>query len=1017
MGSDKKTESWSSVRKGLKSSPRKKKTARVVDASGDFQLEDAVEVRSEERGGWEPAIIHRLHKDGTVSIELDRGPKLRKIDRSRIRKQGSKKKALSNPFEAGEAVEAKFEGVEWRPGQVTKYHKREDTYDIEYDNGKTEVRVPPADVREYSKKGSDTGESDEELETDDEVDVRDEEDRRYYPAVVTRVHKDKTVDVLYDADETLEKRVERKRIPPKRIGKKGAAMGKAMVKRQPGDRVEVTPDNENEYYPATVERVHKDESCDIRFDQAEFGMERFVPKKNIRDLVGGDYFSPFRVGHTVELLRNPETQEFSTAFVRKVRPDGTVDVEFAAGGEEKQVKPWRLRLVHPGGFDMLPSGTEVEVLCPHSTGGASYSRGKVRWLHRDGRYVVQTEDKLTKRTRIHQAVTIDRIRVPGMEAGVPPSPPSTLASFAANLGLEALALVWFIFGAIVEMSEGWGILFNTESDGRLQDQHWVASQYNSTHGSIGLPTAASMASARHCLVDHGLLPTTFTYLGIALRIDPADIDPIAAGLGIGLASSTDAPTPAASGIATLSAAQVLDAVKAVQDFDIGLNVPLVPTHAFAAARAWVQLTLVLGGVLLAMVAIAGGLLLWRKYKMLEDSRIDHHALRSNWKLRACLAALQLAYLTAACLSVVAYSMILSKLHFYCLWSDGESMVTDASLALPPSYSNPSLPPPGHGVAELNLASLWHQHDPFEARTHYPTLADAVQGVMGKTCFNIFRGLFFLLVLEGGGMDLFRRLLWVLPSTLAVSCIMAKIIAAMELLYYVHRKATGPENHGAYGMTYEQDMAVANFFFSFWFGALLVRSLLEIKRYDMVLLEQNGRRSRAEEGVFAWEEAERQGRSGGKIDFYNPTKSLDDGDDLEAGVRGASEVRVRMNRYDDRTLSDLEAAKVGSYGQLAQKEARATEADNEVRDSNLLTYSAFFCFRGGLFHFGAAWFMAAANIVVRQYLGSSSAWDKWVNLDLAFTCFWAVLMTALPVAVAAIKATRQPHPRRGLSARY
>jgi hypothetical protein len=1009
MGSDKKLESWSSVRKGLKSSPRKKRTARVIDASGDdFQLEDAVEVRSEDRGGWEPGIIHRLHKDGSISIELDRGPKLRKIDRSRVRKQSSKKKSLSDAFDAGDAIEAKFEGVEWRPGSITKYHKREDTYDVEYDNGKTEVRVPSADVREASSKST-NDESDEELETDDEVDVRDEEDRTYYPAVVTRVHKDKSVDVLYDADETLEKRVERKRIPPKRIGKR-AALGHAAVKRQPGDRVEVTPDNENEYYSATVERVHKDESCDIRFDQAEFGMERFVPKKNIRDLVGGDYFSPFREGHTVELLRDAETQEFSTAFVKKVRPDGTVDVEFAEGGEEKRVRPWRLRLVHPGGFDMLPSGTEVEVLCTHAHGGASYDRGRVRWLHKDGRYVVQTTDKLTKQTRIHQAVAIDRLRVPGMEAGVPPSPPSALLSFAANLGVEVIALIWFIFGAVVEMTEGWGILFNTEGTARLQDNDWVAAQYNSTHGGVG-ESMASMASARHCLVNHRILAPTFTYLGIAMRIDPADIDPISTGLGLGLPAST--ASSAVGTTATLSATQVLDAVQAIKGFDRGVGVPLVPTHAFEAARGWLQLLLGVNGFLLALVAVAGGLLLWRKYRMLEESRIDHHAIRANWKLRGGLAVLQLCYLTVACLAVVTYAVILSKLHYFCLWSDNESLVTDISLAQPASYSNPTLPPPGQGAGELDLSSLWYKHDPFEARTHYGTLAEAVQGAIGKTCFNLFRGLFFVLVLEGG-VDVFRRMLWVLPSMLVVSLLMVKITAAIELLYYVHRKATGPDNSGAYGMSYEQDMAVANFFFAFWFGALIVRSLLEAKKYDMMRLEQDGRKARAEQGVFAWEEAERRGRSGGQIDFYNPTKS-DGDDDLEAGVRG--EVSVRMNKYDERVDNDLKAAKTGTYGQLAQREARAEEGDREVRESHLLTYSALFCNRGVLFHFVAAWFSVAANVTTRQYLGSSNVWDKWVNLDLAFTCFWAVLMTALPIVVTTMKTMRWPHPRRTLSLRY
>ena len=125
----------------------------------------------------------------------------------------------------------------------------------------------------------------------------------------------------------------------------------------------------------------------------------------------------------------------------------------------------------------------------------------------------------------------------------------------------------------------------------------------------------------------------------------------------------------------------------------------------------------------------------------------------------------------------------------------------------------------------------------------------------------------------------------------------------------------------------------------------------------------------------------------------------------------------MDRFDERTLDDLEAAKSGSYGQRAQQEARLDEADQAVREAHPLTYSTLFCARGWPIHLAAAWFSVAANVTIRGYLGEGSNWDKWVNLDLAFTCFWAVLMTALPIAVITIRTMRWPHPRRGLSFRY
>ena len=53
-------------------------------------------------------------------------------------------------------------------------------------------------------------------------------------------------------------------------------------KLEQGDRVYVKPGDHEEEFSATIERVDKDGSCHVKFDDKALGKESFVPRSHIR---------------------------------------------------------------------------------------------------------------------------------------------------------------------------------------------------------------------------------------------------------------------------------------------------------------------------------------------------------------------------------------------------------------------------------------------------------------------------------------------------------------------------------------------------------------------------------------------------------------------------------------------------------------------------------------------------------------------------------------------------------------
>merc|ERR1712167_543205 len=147
-----------------------------------------------------------------------------------------------------------------------------------------------------------------------------------------------------------------------------------------------------------------------------------------------------------------------------------------------------------------------------------------------------------------------------------------------------------------------------------------------------------------------------------------------------------------------------------------------------------------------------------------------------------------------------------------------------------------------------------------------------------------------------------------------------------------------------------DVAAANVAFSYWFGGLLVVSMLGIKSWNLLMREH-------EEG-------------------HHPASSL-----TRAGAKR------------------LENAYNGEYGFVAQKEARLAKLEVEIVQSSHkypVTYAFLFCSKFALFHLVFAWFCLAANLRIYSYLDhetgqqsseawgfiSRSDWHAWYEMDLA-----------------------------------
>jgi Ca2+-binding EF-hand superfamily protein len=384
--------------------------------SDEIRVDTRVEARYKRGSKWFKGKITRDRKDGTYDVEYDDGDSekyvkkesIRVLEKERREPEGGES-ANEDELEEGMEVEAKFKGgSKWFKGEITRVRPG-GTFDIRYEDGDEEQRVPKENVRAIGGKKTDkpARPEDDELRVGAHVEARYKGGSKWFKGKIRRDRKDGTFDIEYD-DGDSEKNVKRESIRmPKKGGKQpGGGDSEDEAELREGTRVEAKFKGGSKWFKGEITRVRSGGSYDIRYEDGD--EEQRVPKEKIRILGGKKEDKAARpehdelhVGARVEARYKGGSKWFKGKITRD-RKDGTYDVEYDDGDSEKNVKGESIRLLEEAteGAEaarkrassqdtVLQVGMAVRA---RFKAGSRWFAGKVTEVHKDGTYTVKYED-------------------------------------------------------------------------------------------------------------------------------------------------------------------------------------------------------------------------------------------------------------------------------------------------------------------------------------------------------------------------------------------------------------------------------------------------------------------------------------------------------------------------------------------------------------------------------------------------------------------------------------------------
>ena len=304
---------------------------------------------------------------------------------SKVIDEGSAKELYEN-----DRVEVNYKGDKWKPAVILRQHQ-DGSYRIRCEDGQ--------ELKHVKSRRLELLDGDEKVDDEfflyDDVDVYSKKDRDWRSATIHGMNKKGTMfEVLYDGGgdvDTVD--VKKLRHPQK---KKAKIQGLKQ-----GDRVFVKPGDHDEEFSATVERVDKDGSCHVKFDDKALGKESFVPRSHVR-LMDAEDGAPaiFTEGAKVEVLMNPGYMppHFERGVVERVRGDNKCEVRLENRFYDQSSESYIAQVQHmrmAGPFQILKTGKKVEVRVKNQgtsalVGGSTFVPGTVEWVHRDGSYTIKT---------------------------------------------------------------------------------------------------------------------------------------------------------------------------------------------------------------------------------------------------------------------------------------------------------------------------------------------------------------------------------------------------------------------------------------------------------------------------------------------------------------------------------------------------------------------------------------------------------------------------------------------------
>jgi len=411
-----------SARMGRGTSPRDEE-----DEDTPLGRGDRVEARYKGGSKFYKGKIQRVNVNGSYDISYDDGDSERGVKARDVRRLGGKKVRLSpsaskrtsprssSRLGVGSRVEAKYKGgSKFFKGKITK-ENLDGSFDIDYDDGDRERRVPARNIRSLDPVGMDSGvetpEDDMELARGDKVEAKYKGGRKYYKGEITRVNVDGSYDIRYD-DGDRETRVKRSSIRP--LNKRSVQLdteeedGAFSV----GSQVEAKFKGGSKYYKGKITRVNSNGTYNISYVDGD--RETQVKASFIRSLGKSgankrskspkvDYTSDedtaIKEGDRVEAKFKGGSKYFK-GTVTRVNRNGSYAIDYDDGDKEKFVRAKDVKKLagsprasrkgsdtedEPG----LSKGDRVEA---RYKGGSKYYKGRISRVNRDGTYDIKYDD-------------------------------------------------------------------------------------------------------------------------------------------------------------------------------------------------------------------------------------------------------------------------------------------------------------------------------------------------------------------------------------------------------------------------------------------------------------------------------------------------------------------------------------------------------------------------------------------------------------------------------------------------
>ncbi|CAM9753461.1 unnamed protein product, partial [Laminaria digitata] len=425
------------------------KDGRRGGGGGRLQRGDKVEARYRGRGTkFYKGKIVRVNSDATFDIDYDDGEKERGIAEEHVRAldggdrsgagRGGREQDAAGLVEEGDKVEANYRGRgRYYKGRVRRVN-RDGTFDIDYDDGEKERGVPTDMVRtsnelgKADRGGARSAGSSQRLLKGDTVEARYRgRGIKFYKGIIVRVNSDDTFDIDYD-DGEKERGIAEEHV--RSLGSKSSAHEREGTSNNAtimdGDKVEANYRGRGRYYKGVVNRVHRDGTVDIDYDDGE--KEKGVRQGMVRALEaftrtapgkggggGGGDSSPLKRGDRVEARYRGRGTKFYKGKVVRVNSDATLDIDYddgekeiGIGGEhvrslESEVKETNNSRSRSDASGPMLEGDKVEA---NYRGRGRFYKGRISRVNLDGTFNIDYDDGEKER-----GITDDLIRV--LESG------------------------------------------------------------------------------------------------------------------------------------------------------------------------------------------------------------------------------------------------------------------------------------------------------------------------------------------------------------------------------------------------------------------------------------------------------------------------------------------------------------------------------------------------------------------------------------------------------------------------